>query len=179
MGLIVDPVPVDPIPFEPICEDIIPSLCGNKYTPMMDYTYECSECMPRPYGKCLDEMLIPDVCDLRCEDVWEHEEEQVALIQLELTLNNSPSQAGDIIDKTFTATNVGNVPIYNFRIINGSLETVLTDAVLDVGETVSVNDSSVLIQDSVNRGYVILVCSATGMANGEEIWVHDDMRYDF
>lgn len=55
------------IPSDKECEDMIPSICGNKMVPMMDYTMECIECMPRPYGKCLDELLIPDICDTRCE----------------------------------------------------------------------------------------------------------------
>ena len=58
------------MPFFPVtdeCEDKMPSLCGNKITPY--FSDLCSGCMPRPHGDCLDELLIPDICEESCPTI--------------------------------------------------------------------------------------------------------------
>ena len=54
------------IPIDTECNELIPSICENAIVPVMDFSFVCNGCMPRPHGDCLDELLIPDICDIEC-----------------------------------------------------------------------------------------------------------------
>lgn len=55
------------LPTDTECNKLLPSICGNKMTPTMDYSYECTGCINRPLGDCMSELLVPDVCIGECD----------------------------------------------------------------------------------------------------------------
>ena len=55
------------LPTDTECNGLFPSICGNKMHPTMNYNFLCTGCMPRPYGDCLSDLLIPDICLNECD----------------------------------------------------------------------------------------------------------------
>lgn len=53
------------------CEPLLPSICGGRMIPTMTFVDECDGCIPRPYLTCSNELLIPNVCDIGCEEQTE------------------------------------------------------------------------------------------------------------
>lgn len=140
------------------CDDLIASSCGGKKAPFL--SKNCTGCMPRPYAHCLENLMIPKVCDMGCDS-----EQVTPSIDITIDFGSSPQGVGDNLFIEYTITNDGDVPLDNVvaNLMGESFEL----GSFDVGAYFTGSNIYTLTTDDVLRGYVKVSASAQGEYESE------------
>lgn len=160
------------LPTDTECNGLFPSICGNKMHPTMNYNFLCTGCIPRPYGKCLSDLIIPGLCDTSCD---KEEPQGEPSLHASIDFYNDPTQVGEALYIHYTVTNDGEVPVEN--VVATLPDNEIELGTLDPGDYFTGASIYTLTAEDVTRGYADAYVVAVGTYQGRTITYDVERKY--